>query len=279
MSLGKKRTIVRDWHPLETGVFTDRKKFKIGVTGVGKGAGATFVSAALAVQMGSIVDGVSYVEGTVHMKGSPQPFHLLGLDNIKRNYPDYYLNQKDGMEPFSKINIYKNVNWVVCPPNANYSQSAEYCRQHPDYLKIGGRYLIIDSPPMNEMNEMDLIVAIVDPLPSRVKGGLETFARINEKHNIPVLWVLNKDSRYSNRRELERFLKIHFDYSIRMFPEELFYKCEYYGINKFTEAVEWEVTEKKANDFSHIVEGILRRIPEEINFKKEPFFTNSSQDK
>lgn len=114
------------------------------------------------------------------------------------------------------------------------------------YEKIPGRYMIVDTPPMESLQEMDLVVCVTDPLPSKLIAGEDIIRSIRENRirtgrgfapamNIPTpcLWVLNKDNSRVRHRQLEKYMKVKFDFAIPMLDLEEFYRAEYSGMPIF----------------------------------------------
>ena len=94
--------------------------------------------------------------------------------------------------------------------------------------------------------EADLVICVVDPLPSRIRSGLQQLEALRDNQirfgkrfspllNLPspVLWVLNKDNPQVGHRELERSLNIKFDFAVPLLPPEIFYKAEYSSVPIF----------------------------------------------
>lgn len=112
--------------------------------------------------------------------------------------------------------------------------------------RIPGRYLVLDNPPIARLREAELVICVVDPLPSRLSAGSELLECLRENRIIinghkspvlnlptPVLWVLNKDNSRVSHRELESRKKIRFDFSIPLLDERIFYRAEYSGVPIF----------------------------------------------
>ena len=108
------------------------------------------------------------------------------------------------------------------------------------FERIPGHYMVVDSPAPSTMREMDLMVCIVDPLPSAVIAGSGLAAALRDNRirtasgygpalndPTPCLWVLNKDNSRVAHRELERYLKVKFDFVIPMIDPSEFYRAEY----------------------------------------------------
>lgn len=213
------------------GVMTDRHRQVIGVVGVGRGAGATFAAMGLAVKMAEMTEGVTFAEGRLQAAdgngkrngdGENSAYRLLAVD---RRFEKRAAAMCGG--PGARTNIYHKVNWAVCGqlrPGAG-GQEQETETEAPDYRTFPGKHIIVDSP--GDIEDMDVIVCVVDPLPSRIMAGLETFRQIKEQSLVPVIWVMNKAGSAAGRREVETFLRIRFAHSIPLIEAEKFYRAEF----------------------------------------------------
>lgn len=263
-----------EWHPLTEGVFGDAAKIKIGVIGMSRGAGTTFVASRIAYTLAQESDGVCFVEAAGGIaRGSEEgvlAIHSLSLGRIfkKERFADYFGSWEQGLGVGIRTNRFENVNWVLRNPyesNAIHglgkagkrtdfmapSYAARDSRHRPGYArvpyeKIPGRYMVVDAPPKENLQEMDLVVCVTDPLPSKLIAGEDTIKSIRENRirtgrgfaptmNIPTpcLWVLNKDNPKVNHRQLEKFMKVKFDFAIPMIDPEEFYRAEYNGMPVF----------------------------------------------
>ena len=112
--------------------------------------------------------------------------------------------------------------------------------------RIPGRYMIVDNPRPESLWEADVVICVVDPLPSRIRSGLQQLEALRDNQirfgkrfspllNLPspVLWVLNKDNPQVGYRELERSLNIKFDFAVPLLSPEIFYKAEYSSVPIF----------------------------------------------
>lgn len=106
--------------------------------------------------------------------------------------------------------------------------------------------MIVDNPRPESLWEADLVICVVDPLPSRIRSGLQQLEALRKNKirfgrrfspllNLPtsVLWVLNKDNPLVGHRELERSLQIKFDFAVPLLSPEIFYKAEYSSVPIF----------------------------------------------
>jgi len=238
----------KQWQSLEHGVMMDRHRQVIGVTGIGRGAGATFTAMGLAVKMAEMTEGVTFADGRQHEEGGYSARRLLAVDRLFEKKAAAM-----GSGPGKRTNIYHKVNWAVCGqlcPGAGGQKTGPEELKEPDYRTFPGKYIIVDSPQNTE--DMDVVVCVVDPLPSRIMAGLETFRRVKEQQLVPVIWVMNKASSAAGRREVETFLKIRFTHSIPLVEAETFYRAEF----RCTQPV-----------FEHDMAGtgeVFRRLAEEI---------------
>ena len=254
--------------PLEQGVFEDVVKIKIGIVGISSGAGATFIASRIAYELGRRAEGVCYVEAA---QGPRLAAHSLSLAKVfdKRNFADYFGNWEQGLSAGSRTNLFENVNWVLrnpyeTAPEAKPAVQRLFSASQADgqiigemapperispaitpgeripYERIPGRYLVVDFPALDTLNEMDLVVCVADPLPSALIPAEETVKALRENrirtkrgfspamnHPTPCLWVLNKDNPRVSHRELERFMKIKFDFVVPMIDPKEFYRAEY----------------------------------------------------
>ena len=227
------------------GVITDRHKQVIGVTGIGGGAGATFIAMGLALKMAEMTAGVTFLEGQPHREESPGPYRTLAVDRAfkERRFTDFFLGEGD--RPGLRTNLYHKVNWVVRNPKKNNNKTGI-----SDIRLLPGSHIIIDNPA--DCEDVDLVICVVDPLPSRIMAGLETFRRLKEQTIIPVIWLLNKNCPPVSRRQVETFLRTRFTHVMPMIPAEIFYRAEY------------DCSLMHAERLTEDAEAVFTRLAEEI---------------
>ena len=76
------------------------------------------------------------------------------------------------------------------------------------------------------MDEMDIIVAVIDPLPSLLIDGAANIGELREMKR-EVLWILNRDNKGVNRREMKRYLGFMPEFSQEEIPREIIARAEY----------------------------------------------------
>ncbi len=168
-----------------------------------QGTGATFVATSLAFSLGEMTDGVCFVEGPESNRygNSTLVINQLSLERIGAN----------------KLKLYENVNWVI---------RKDWDTVLPTKDIHMGRYLIYDSPA--DYRDFDLIIFVVDSLPSRVEASKRKVAHIKEYFGAKTIWVINRNFEQKTKK-IENYLGITFDYQIPMEDQENFYVAEFLG--------------------------------------------------
>lgn len=183
-----------------------------------RGSGATFVATTLAFIMGQYQENVTYLEGSHHGAGHSQPFYELSLDKLmwSKGFLDFFELKKVGQKVNNRVNFYQNVNWVT-----RCSMEFKDVKVFPK--DVAGRYVIWDEHDPSE--EADLVLCVVDPLPSRVISSAKKIEEYKSEYWNKICWVFNKaDS--ETAREASKFLNIKSDFIIPMEAQENFYKAQ-----------------------------------------------------
>ena len=215
-----------------------------------------------------------------------RPSDAFSMRGTRGKFTDYFGLEKEGLPAGSRRNLYANVNWAVraplgaAPLEAAPSESRRDARSHAPFSeastdtqqgaplrqprlrpaaaepcmlaapqgigRIPGRYMIVDNPRPESLWEADVVICVVDPLPSRIRSGLQQLEALRDNQirfgkrfspllnlPLPVLWVLNKDNPQVGHRELEGCLNIKFDFAVPLLPPEIFYKAEYSSVPIF----------------------------------------------
>ena len=136
---------------LQEGILLEKTQLAVGITGISKGVGTTFVS------------------------------HQL----------DYILNKKEARKLF------------VSSPD---------------------RYRITDEP--DEFEFQDILVAVIDPLPSKMMEGADRIRELIEGP-VPVVWLVNRDNAGVNRRSMQKYLCFSPQFSQEEVPREIICRAEY----------------------------------------------------
>lgn len=233
-------------------VIRRKNKFKIAVVGISRGAGATFTAMSLAFLLSKNAEtggteGAAYVEMRCPTQGEAGAFFTASLDQRFRGkrFTDFFgLYREHGagkqnhetaaFSPFSsRINLHKGINWVV-----RRAKSGPACTQNkPEQIdltafpldEIAGNWILADSPPLETLQQYDLVVGVINPLPAQVYAGAETFEilRDSEDSGVPVLWVVNQDNMDVNHGELRRFLRLKEYETVPLAGPETFFRAQY----------------------------------------------------
>ena len=193
-----------DWEPMERGIFSERRPLRIGFVGISEGVGTTTVAAAAAAAIGKQYGRTVFLADAAQRDGKASAAESLCLTKAL----------KGGRQV-----LYQNVNWQLQPSGKK--------------LPAGG-YVIADQPPQTQWHACDVLVGVIDPLPSRILAGIKRYRLLREEENQrllrqekSLLWVQNKANAAADARETERFLKLRFDAALPLLPQEFFYEAEY----------------------------------------------------
>lgn len=301
------------------GILQDKQKYRIGIVGVGRGAGATFLASSIARLIAETGQTAAYIECRRPEAGKPLLYDRMCFDHFfrRKKFHDFlseaetfpgnagengrkdqkgYTAQNTGIargpQTETRVNLCENVNWILygnrmCSGSieeASFSMRnrkpgaymmderrsagrserlsdrlrASEAEDFMDFTTIKGKYLILDNPKM--WRHTDLLIGVIDPLPSRILAGLDTFEALKDEEKMGlqagkrVLWVLNKNNPLADRSETERFLKLKFDFAVSMAPPELFYGAEF-------ACSQMALAEDVKGEIRNLVHTILEKLP------------------
>lgn len=254
------------------------ERTKVGVVGMGSGAGASFIGVSLAYYASQTSKRkTAYVQ----LDGKKERYKTdiydaLGMDKrfAGREFLDFFLLLDEGKSVKHVRNIDENINWALEIPYA-MKKKQNVCKEKNDlseqlkYMRlvnnIDGDFIICDfgaggmvKPDERALYEdMDVVICVIDPLPSRLLGASEQLKLISSLKigGHKVITVINKDNPGVNRRELRDFLSYGEGwYTIPMLDEKLIYLCQY---NCEIPASHKEIREKTEPIFLKILNEIL----------------------
>ena len=95
-----------------------------------------------------------------------------------------------------------------------------------------GRYIIADSPPLETLQQYDLVIAVIDPIPSAVYAGSSVYETLRDMETcgLPVLWVFIKDNPGVNHQSLKHFLQLREYFAVPAVSVETFCRAQYSGL-------------------------------------------------
>jgi len=97
--------------------------------------------------------------------------------------------------------------------------------------QMPGEYIVADSPSLDTLQKYDLVIGVIDPLPSAVYAGSQVYEQMRdmEMTGLPVMWVVNKDSPDVNHLSLKRYLKLTEYFAVPELDRGLFSRAQYSG--------------------------------------------------
>ena len=161
------------------------------------------MATSLAFALAELTNGVSFVEGpeSNRYRRCSLIVNQLSLESMKT---------RGGSK-------YENVYWSIY---------GDWKSGRSDEFDSISNYIIYDNPI--DYRPLDLIVCVVDSLPSKVTASKERVEHIKAYFGTKTIWVLNR--KFMQRiKQTERFLGVEFDYFIPMENQENIYTAEFWG--------------------------------------------------
>jgi CO dehydrogenase nickel-insertion accessory protein CooC1 len=221
------------------------ERIKIGVLPTCKGAGATLIATSLAKLISENKNvKVSFVEITNEKNlGSKYTFDSLGMDKrfAGRSFADLFDLIKSGTSIRGITNIDEGINWILHKPNEAKSSvlnSGNTCKiMTMENLRVvnnaPGDIIVCDFEINSECGEflmdVDALLVVIDPIPSSLIAGYEmiSYCKVLERNGRKVFWIINKDNKGVNKKELNKFIKLKELYYIPLINTEEIYSAEY----------------------------------------------------
>ncbi|MBR5316192.1 MAG: hypothetical protein IKU44_05310 [Firmicutes bacterium] len=208
------------------------EQWNIGVTGLGRSMGTTFVATALAFYFQSMGKNVTFVQCLTPSHASGLLYDSVAMDQrfAHRTFHDPYLKIAKEESVRDLGNLEEGIRWMI--PSG---KAGDLTEQQRSRLIHGARGelcifdLEADSSWDGFMMDMDLLIVVTDPLPSKLIHHVERFKRLKkmELSGTTAVWVVNRCNDGVNKRQVKGFLKNNQLVWIPSFGEESFYQCEY----------------------------------------------------
>ncbi len=233
------RIFVRESEDFEYSRKHDR--IKIGVIGMAHGAGASMVATALAKELTKAKGKrVAFVEGMKVVKGEIQLYDSLGMDKrfLGKTYINFFDEIMRGVSINGKVNLDERINWALWVPKGMMRNVEAACAVSSFKFvslinNIVADVVVCDLNDYAEdedvLSEMDMVVFVIDPLPSRLIAGYEKLCTIKKirMFDKKIIFVLNKENEGINKSELFECLRLKPDFSLPLLPSEAIYEAEY----------------------------------------------------
>jgi len=222
---------------------------RIGIVPVSEGAGAGFVTVMLATELAALrgFGGNSSCSGagiTVVELGRGNLFEQLCADRWFRvRQMVSYWNCLHGEGQVERIlNPRCGVNWLLrtpmdqlCGMEGKNPEELERGRAVKLLYSLPGDVAFVDFSSVNEadlmylLEDMDQVVAVMDPMPSKILGGYERLYRL-KLWNKPVTWVVNRWDPRIDGKDLKKVLGNERKWiALPEIPRGLIYQSEYAG--------------------------------------------------
>ena len=208
---------------------------RIGIVPVSKSAGAGFVTAMLATELAAVnPGGITAVE-----LGRGNLYDQLCADRWFRvRQMVSYWNCLHGEGQVERIvNPRCGVNWLIRTPEDKWEEpDLERGRAVKLLYSLPGDVAFVDFSSVEEgdllylLEDMDQIVAVVDPMPSKLLEGYEMIHRL-KLWNKPVVWAVNRWNDQVDGKELRKILgNERSAVSLPEIARAVLYQAEYAGI-------------------------------------------------
>ncbi|MEI8215850.1 MAG: hypothetical protein WCF96_02015 [Eubacteriales bacterium] len=242
-------------------------KIKVGVVGIGAGAGVSFLSSCLAKAAAE-----NGILSCVIELGNGSIYDGIGMDKRFEglNYFEFFKALGNEESIRNKKNISDGINWVTrSRAERNIEISSNFVLKLVN--NAVGELVICDFSGIDKtcgkgllerelLQDMDRVIVVVDPLPSKLLNGQLQLLEIKGTFKHPV-YVINKSNTGVNRNEMLRFLKIYKPIFIPLIPLEFIYEAEY------TCNIPYSMEKIKKETIKPIEEILAAIFPKEAIFK------------
>ena len=228
---------------------------KIGVISISRGGGATTIAYAIAEYLANkrkkerkqterkkgLCD-VSLIEVSGRSDFVGYSYDKVGIEQrfINREFISFTKLVKEGKPINGLYNVSGGINWVLKMPGDEVLKTAEsICLIE----NVESTIKVCDIVPFRGDSElgvkmeglksilacMNIIICIIDPLPSRLLAGIPVFELVKmlETNGATVIYVINKMNKGVNIREVKKFLGIKDFYFISHLSGEVVYSAEF----------------------------------------------------
>lgn len=219
-------------------------KAKIGIIGLSPSAGATFLTLCFSEFLSKTLK----YKVTVAEVNDCAIYDAMALDKhfVDRNYFSFHEAVIKGASVRGKRNIDEGINWAARMPE-DRKKDMDIIHKLRLINNLTGDLIICDfsgehnaecfSPKYKSealslnkrlMEDMDYIIFVIDPMPSKILGNFERLKLIKSiEPTKPVIFVVNKYNDGVNLKEMNDFLKIKKPIFFPIVSSEVLYKAEY----------------------------------------------------
>ncbi len=207
-------------------------KFKVGIIGISNSVGVSFLTGCLARFLANLGNH----SPAVAEFGRGSLFDSYGMDKrfAGRPYFQFYTALAQNKSIRGKKNMDEGVNWLLKSPDEQMIKlTFEQKLRLANHAK--GDVVLCDFSGDQILNrqmlqDMDQIIAVIDPIPSKMLEGYQLLHRIKDmeqNNEADVIYVINKFNRGVNRRQMLNYLNIKNPVIIPLVKTEIIYTAEY----------------------------------------------------
>ena len=218
----------KDWETAE--------QWNIGVTGLGRSVGTTFVASSLAFYLRSKGNSLTFCQCLHPTAGRPLLYDEAAMDQrfANRSFHRFYSLIAEDESTRGCENLEQGIRWILPTPEDREEGVRLSGRQRGRLLTSarGGICVFdLDAEPDWELllADMDAVIAVCDPLPSRLMAGTERFKLLKklELSGKPVIWLCSRFNSGVSRRQTAGYLKTRELLWVPAFDPALIYADEY----------------------------------------------------
>ncbi|MBN7772879.1 hypothetical protein [Clostridium aminobutyricum] len=217
-----------------------KSRQKIGIVGMSAGAGTSFISSSLAKHLSKEKgQRVAFVEACTDSSSERYIYDSLGMDKrfAGRAFYDFYHEMKEGRSVSGLVNLDEKINWALRVPSMT-GQYRDNIKIEPIEMcriinNITADIIVCDLTTSHDteeiIREMDLIIFVIDPLPSKLISGYPSLCQMKnlEMKGQKIIWLVNKYNEGVNKREFNTFIKVKNYIIVPMVQQQSFYLAEY----------------------------------------------------
>ncbi len=209
----------------------EQERTAVGITGLSRGAGASFITLILAEALASEAAGMGK-QITVLSVDDSYIYDALGMERRFRAgaFTDVYI-MRDGSHVM-RPNVDEDISWAVSAPDSESrkllpGEKACIARIIPgNYILWDMGYDDFDFTLRQARSSLDLLILVIDPLPSAMIGGMKRLTDIKGS-GIPVLTVFNKWNKGVDAEAALDFAGCEDYITVPMADASLIYRAEY----------------------------------------------------
>lgn len=211
-------------------MYAANDRMRVGVIGTGSGAGTGFVIASLARHLYEHAG----LKPSVLELGKGGLYDSLGMDKhfAGRTFFSFHKAASENRSIRGRRNDYLGVNWMLANASSGGLPFLDIFQKLRLVNHAAGDIILCRLSGVGEtyiwplLKEMDKILIIIDPLPSKMLEGYQFLCKLRVK-NLPLIYVVNRYNDGVNRREMVNFLSLCKLIYLPALPAKEIYKAEY----------------------------------------------------